>query len=155
MNILIINKSYQTGGAAIAAQRLWKALTKQGVDARFLVFDNDGTEHGDYIALTKTLFHTFRWWFNFMLERVYFAFFMKNMRSFFAISPAIAGIDITKTKVFKAADIVHINWINNGFLSLRSLQKIFRSGKPVVWTLHDSWAFTGGCHLPMDCTHYE
>jgi glycosyltransferase involved in cell wall biosynthesis len=24
-----------------------------------------------------------------------------------------------------------------------------------VWTLHDSWAFTGGCHIPLDCLRYE
>jgi len=27
--------------------------------------------------------------------------------------------------------------------------------KPLIWTLHDSWAFTGGCHMPYDCVRYR
>ena len=49
-------------------------------------------------------------------------------------------------------DIVHLNWINQRFLDLKELGKI---KKPIVWTLHDSWAFTGICHLPYDCKNYE
>ena len=29
-----------------------------------------------------------------------------------------------------------------------------RFKKPIVSTMHDSWAFTGGCHLPYDCKRY-
>ena len=44
--------------------------------------------------------------------------------------------------------MVHLHWINNGFLRIEDIGKI---NKPVVWSLHDSWAFTGGCHLPYNC----
>ena len=27
-------------------------------------------------------------------------------------------------------------------------------GKPIVWTLHDMWAFTGGCHYAGECDHF-
>ena len=27
--------------------------------------------------------------------------------------------------------------------------------KPIIWTIHDSWAFTGGCYLPQSCKGYE
>ena len=30
-----------------------------------------------------------------------------------------------------------------------------RGRRPVVWTLHDSWAFTGGCHVPGECVRYR
>jgi len=36
-------------------------------------------------------------------------------------------------------------------LSVHELAKVH---KPIVWTLHDSWAFCGICHLPMDCQQY-
>lgn len=49
-------------------------------------------------------------------------------------------------------DIVHLHWICNQFLSLEDLGRIHQ---PVVWTLHDSWPFTGGCHVPCDCTAYR
>src|SRR5690606_6310361 len=26
---------------------------------------------------------------------------------------------------------------------------------PIVWTLHDNWAFTGGCHIMWECEKYK
>ena len=37
-------------------------------------------------------------------------------------------------------DIIHIHWINQGFISLKSLSNI---KKPTIWTMRDMWAFTG------------
>jgi glycosyltransferase involved in cell wall biosynthesis len=47
-----------------------------------------------------------------------------------------------------------LHWINFGFLSLKSLEKLFALGKPIVWTLHDMWTFTGGCHYNRGCERY-
>ena len=38
------------------------------------------------------------------------------------------------------ADVIHLHWINGDFLSVGELGKI---RKPVVWTLHDNWAYCG------------
>jgi glycosyltransferase involved in cell wall biosynthesis len=35
------------------------------------------------------------------------------------------------------------------------LETLGRFKVPIVWTLHDSWPFTGGCFLPGDCTRYQ
>ena len=51
-----------------------------------------------------------------------------------------------------APDVVHLHWVNHGFLSIEDLAKI---GRPIVWTLHDSWMFTGGCHCPQECLRYR
>jgi len=48
-------------------------------------------------------------------------------------------------------EIVHLHWICRGFLRIEQIKKI---AKPIVWTFHDSWPFTGGCHLPFDCMGY-
>jgi glycosyltransferase involved in cell wall biosynthesis len=50
------------------------------------------------------------------------------------------------------ADIVHLHWVGAGFLSISTL-KHFRC--PVVWTLRDMWAFTGGCHYAGACDRYR
>jgi glycosyltransferase involved in cell wall biosynthesis len=47
--------------------------------------------------------------------------------------------------------IVNIHWINAGYFSIESFRKIER---PVVLTLHDMWAITGGCHYSGDCDRY-
>jgi len=50
------------------------------------------------------------------------------------------------------ADVVHLHWVGHGLLSFREVERL---GVPVVWTLHDAWAFTGGCHYPGECRRYE
>lgn len=49
-------------------------------------------------------------------------------------------------------DIVHVHWVGAGFLSLHNLNQ---PRMKVVWTLHDSWPFTGGCHIINDCTAFR
>jgi glycosyltransferase involved in cell wall biosynthesis len=49
------------------------------------------------------------------------------------------------------ADILHLHWISGGSFKLPSFKTI---NKPIVWTLHDMWPFTGGCHYSFDCKHY-
>ena len=51
-----------------------------------------------------------------------------------------------------AADVVHLHWIGDNYLPIQQMAKI---RVPIIWTLHDMWAFTGGCHYAGDCTGYE
>jgi len=44
------------------------------------------------------------------------------------------------------ADVVNLHWIIN----LLSIEDIGRIKKPIVWTLHDMWAFCGGEHVVPD-----
>jgi len=69
-------------------------------------------------------------------------------------SPATAGLDISEHPLITEADIIHLHWVNHGYLSLTSLEKLFALGKPVVWTLHDMWPFTGGCHYSGTCLEF-
>jgi glycosyltransferase involved in cell wall biosynthesis len=48
-------------------------------------------------------------------------------------------------------DLINLHWINGGYLQIETLAKY---NKPIVWTLHDMWAFTGGCHYTEDCDRY-
>jgi len=48
-------------------------------------------------------------------------------------------------------DIINLHWVGGGFLQIES---IARFKQPIVWTLHDMWAFTGGCHYSQDCDRY-
>jgi glycosyltransferase involved in cell wall biosynthesis len=48
-------------------------------------------------------------------------------------------------------DIVHLHWITKGFIGIHDLA---RFNAPIVWTLHDMWAFTGGCHYDTGCGRY-
>jgi glycosyltransferase involved in cell wall biosynthesis len=49
-------------------------------------------------------------------------------------------------------DVIHIHWVGKNMLPISWISNLKR---PVVWTLHDSWAFTGGCHITSDCRRFE
>ena len=141
MKVLIVNTSQQTGGAAIAASRLNKALGSE-VESRMLVRDAlPGTD--DAVSLRGSWRHKAR----FVYERGV-VWLNNGMRrdNLFSIDIANVGEDITRLPEFVEADIIHLHWINQGMLSLDGIAKILKSGKPVVWTMHDMWPFTGICH---------
>jgi glycosyltransferase involved in cell wall biosynthesis len=48
-------------------------------------------------------------------------------------------------------DIIHAHWIGDGYARIGALGNW---GKPIVWTMHDMWPFTGGCHYARDCERY-
>ncbi len=51
-------------------------------------------------------------------------------------------------------DIIHLHWIAD-FISPWVLKKLAMLNIPVVWTLHDTWAFTGGCHYYGLCEKWK
>ena len=53
--------------------------------------------------------------------------------------------------MIKNADLIHVHWINEGIYSDHFLKDMNR---PVVWTLHDMWPFTGGCHYTGECRKF-
>lgn len=135
MKVVLVN-TQTPGGAYIACQRLSNALKKQGIDVSF-------------VAIKAT-----KW--SFFWERLCIwganRFSRKNL---FAVSIANTGTDISKLPEVREADIIHLHWINQGGLSLRNIQKLQTLGKPIVWTMHDMWPFTGICHHAYECTAYE
>ena len=149
MRVLIVNTSERTGGAAVAASRLMKALNNNGVKAKMLVRDKE-SDSLTVVGLPKSpMLH----W-HFLWERlVIFCRLHFSRKHLFEIDIANTGSDITKLREFQEADVIHLHWINQGMLSLNGICKILRSGKPVVWTMHDIWPATGICHLTLGC-HY-
>lgn len=151
MRVLIVNTSENTGGAAIAANRLMEALKNNGVKAKMLVRDKQ-TEQITVAALPPSWLHQMKFvWERFVIWSA--NRFRKN--NLFQVDIANTGTDITHLPEFQEADIIHLHWVNQGFLSLADLQRIADSGKPVVWTMHDMWPFTGICHYSGECDRYR
>lgn len=58
-------------------------------------------------------------------------------------------------KYILEADVVHINWALM-LLNYKNMSKLIKNAKKVVWTTHDCWAFSGGCHyVPYGCEGYK
>jgi glycosyltransferase involved in cell wall biosynthesis len=93
--------------------------------------------------------------YDFLAERLPFILLHERDKSVrFAFSTANTGSDISKQEIILNADILHLHWINSGFLSINNLKQLSDLQKPLVWTLHDMWAFTGGCHYSGTCDHF-
>lgn len=148
MKVLIVNSSDHRGGAAKAAIRLFEALQSNGVDVKMLVHQKKTEEKNIVAPVSRPL--------QILQSRLdKYELKIRGIKPFSYFSIGRFGNDITRYKEFIEADIINIHWINRGFLSVQTLSAIFNSGKKIIWTLHDSWAFTGGCHLPYDCLKYQ
>ena len=150
MRVLIINTSEMRGGAAVAANRLMDALNNNGVKAKMLVRDKDTdcitvAGLGDGVLL--------RWKFLWDRWRT-FCHLGFSRNHLFDIDAGFCGIDVTKTREFQEADVIHLHWVNQGMLSLKDIRKILDSGKPVVWTMHDAWPATALCHITLGCDKF-
>jgi glycosyltransferase involved in cell wall biosynthesis len=154
MKVTLVNTFQFSGGAAVACYRLLQALRKHQVDAHMLVqqqnFSDDLVAKADVSVGGKQ-----KAWLRFSADRLYFMAYEKNKSVRFAFSPANVGTDISQHPLIRQADVIHLHWINFGFLSIHSLEKLIALGKPIVWTLHDMWAFTGGCHYSGECNRYQ
>lgn len=150
MRVLIVNTNERKGGAAVAANRLMSALNNNGAKATMMVMEKQSSSlhvvsHGGAFS---NMVH-------FLWERVViWAANLFSRRNLFKVSIANTGTDITNTREFLEADVIHLHWVNQGFLSLNTIGKILRSGKPVVWTMHDMWPLTAICHHAGTCRQY-
>lgn len=154
MKVTLINTADAGGGAPAACMRLLKALELKQVDVRLQVQDKKtGEPRVDSIA--DSSFGKLKAKFNFFYERLPFIWFKAKDKSVrFAFSTANAGTDLSNQPDILNADLLHLHWTNGGYLSIKNLKQLFESGKPLVWTLHDMWAFTGGCHYSGECNHF-
>lgn len=151
MNILFVSTAERSGGGAIAARRLLTALNGIGINAKMLVRDKQ-TDLPCVIEIKKGKSDIWR----FVWERVViWANNLFSKRNLFKVSIANTGYDITKFKEFQEADIIHLHWVNQGMISLKNIQQILDSGKPVVWTMHDMWECTAICHHAYTCDRFK
>jgi glycosyltransferase involved in cell wall biosynthesis len=150
MKVTLINTSDAGGGAPAACMRLLKALEAKRIDAGLDVQEKKTNEPRVTGTVSKL-----RARINLLAERLPFIWFKAKDRSVrFAFSTANTGTDISTRPEILSSDIFHLHWTNFGFLSINDIEQLFKTGKPIIWTLHDMWAFTGGCHYSADCDHF-
>ena len=146
MKILLINTYDLRGGAARATWRLFEGLKAKGDDVKLLVQERRSNDPSVIRA---------PWPFSGALNpfRPYvdFAIPLLNTRKRVLFSTSMIPDRLAEEINRIDPDVVHLNWITGGFIRLESLADIRR---PVIWTLHDMWAFTGGCHYTGECNRY-
>ena len=149
MRILIVSTFDLLGGAARAAFRLHKSLLSSGVDSQMLVqtkSSDDCTIIGPLNKVQKAI--------NMLrptLDNLPVHLYKNRTKTLF--SPAWLPFSSIVDRINKInPDIVHLHWIAGGMIRIEDIAKI---RAPIVWSLHDNWAFTGGCHIKWDCEKYR
>lgn len=147
LRVLHLNTYDVSGGAARAAYRLHKGLRSAGVDSVMAV-QTKASDDPSVIAATGTgavVLSRLRA----ALDALPLRLYTGRERSPFSL--AWMPDRVSRVVQSLTPDIVHLHWVAGGFLGIGSLRKLVR---PIVWTLHDAWAFTGGCHIAGDCDGY-
>ena len=151
MKILIINTAENKGGAAVACNRLHEALLQNNIDSKMLVRQKSSNDATVYEFTSSKIRKKINLFF-FFLELFILKFFKKEGVDF---SLPWFGPALHKHPLVKEADVIHLHWVQNSYVSLNCLKKLQSLNKPIIWTLHDMWAFTGGCHYNIECRKFE
>jgi len=147
ISILHVNASDISGGAARAAYRIHRSLVEHGpahgLTSQMRVVTkrtDDPTVIGGPAAR------------NALLRRLHPRLARLARRGFRTGNPTLHSIALPATGLGDElqrrhrqgeADLVHLHWLGDATLSI---EEIGRLSMPLVWTLHDQWAFCGAEH---------
>ena len=143
LKVLQLNHSDINGGAARAAYRIHHCLHDAGIDSRMWVNQaksDDWTVQGPsnkWEKLMALLRSDAGGQLNCLLKT----------GNPIIHSPSVVPSRWVKRINQSDADIVHLHWIAGEMLSIADIGRI---QKPIVWTLHDMWAFCGAEHYTDD-----
>ena len=148
MKVLMLNTFDEIGGAARAAARLLQGVRGLGIDSRLLVQYQTGRADGviSHAGRLRQLARRLKTVLGTLPVR------MSSKAPENNFSPAMLPDHLVPEVAAVNPDLIHLHWMGAGFLRVETLGKL---KKPLVWTLHDSWPFTGGCHVPFECTRYQ
>lgn len=144
MKILHLSTYDNFGGAARATNRIHKALEFVGIDSKMRVVNKSTSDK-----------NVSNWYSKKILKKIQYEFYQrwlikvkriwyhenKEMHSF-----GTYGIGIVEEINNCDADVIHLHWISD-MLSIEDIGKI---KKPIVWTMHDMWAFCGAEHYALE-----
>jgi len=151
MKVLHIISGTLKGGAARGGAWLHLGLCEAGIDSRILATRTDADYPQVSSVLSKGPLGEFMFYYHIGSELVHHLGYPRHKKRIF--SNGFLGYSaIERHPWFVDADIIHLHWINWGMVSP---EQVRRFPKPVVWTMRDMWAMTGGCHYAMECRAYQ
>jgi glycosyltransferase involved in cell wall biosynthesis len=135
------------GGAAVAAKRLQDALRAAGADSRMMVIRK--------LTDDPAVFEPLGWRGRASVRAV--RFYAKRRARWGARadptgmrSLGLVAHGLGRAAAAAGADVIHLHWVGDEAMGLAEIARLPR---PVVWTLHDMWAFSGAEHFSDDGRH--
>ncbi|MDJ0798478.1 MAG: glycosyltransferase family 4 protein [Calothrix sp. MO_167.B12] len=146
MKVLHLSNSDINGGAARATYRLHQGLRGIGVTSQMLVQNKSSGDKA--VAAPKTRLSQ-------NIARMRVAVDVLPLKLYSQRQGCFSTQWLPDTVIPKVEqlnpDIINLHWIREAFVQIETIAKF---KQPVIWTLHDMWAFTGGCHYSWDCSGY-
>lgn len=140
MKVLLVSHADGGGGAAIAANRLLRAMQKEHIDSQMFVLrkttDNPQVKQVVNGGWQKVMSGIRR-----KLARAIIK--QQQTENMVLHSPAIFRSGLADCINASNVDVVNLHWICEEMISIEEIAKI---KKPLVWTLHDTWPFCGAEH---------
>lgn len=148
MKIVSVNASDNSGGAAIAARRLHAGMRAAGADCELWVQTRRTQDCG--VTGSQGWLHDLYAQTRLLLDQLPVLRSLRFREGQF--SPAWLPGTLASRIASANPDVVHLHWIAKGWLKI---EDIGAWNAPTVWTLHDMWPFTGGCHYDAGCGRWR
>lgn len=150
MKVLHIIAGDIKGGAARGALWLHQGLLDRNIESRILTNSKETLGNHTITSVAQSTHELINNAIRARVDQLPVKLYRNRRTEIFSTS--IVGYNFLKHPLYEWADIIHLHWINGGFVNIKHLAKV---KKPIVWTLRDMWPLTGGCHLALDCTKYQ
>ncbi|GAP95866.1 glycosyl transferase, group 1 [Leptolyngbya sp. NIES-2104] len=140
MQVLHVNQTDISGGAAIAAHRLHQGLLQQEIDSRFLVSRKETQD--DRVSLIPSASRTEK-----RIQR------LTDPLGFTQIH-LLSTFNLSKHPAYQSADVINFHNLHDGYFNYLALAHLTQD-KPAVLTLHDMWSITGHCSFSFGCDRWK
>ena len=149
MQVLHLSES-DSGGAGRATLRLHQGLQRLGVNSQLLVQLKCSEDYAVLSPQTKLGKLNAKLKLSERIDILPLKLYPQRKASDFSLQWVPERILSNVAKL--APDIINLHWVGHGYVSIETVAKL---QQPLVWTLHDMWAFTGGCHYSQGCLRYQ
>jgi glycosyltransferase involved in cell wall biosynthesis len=158
--------TFPYGGAATAATRIHRQLLRAGVDSQFCFNRNEKSVETD-ASFRQVKFAPPK--FRLLSGAVQRRFHRRRQREIYRQFNQHLATRPRDVETFSMAqlpnptrlnwsefncDVIHLHWISY-FADYPSFFRSIPNHVPLVWTLHDMNAFTGGCHYANQCSQFR
>lgn len=149
MKIASLSTFDNQGGAARAAYRLHQGLNQIDVESWILCQSKFSQDPKVIGGKTSSGIEQVKTGLRLSLDQLPLKRYRQKSKQLF--SPHWLASKVGKQVAQLNPDIINLHWISAGYLKIETLAQ-FQS--PLVWTLHDMWSFTGGCHYNQSCDRF-
>lgn len=152
MKIAIVNTYANGGGAARAANRLYHGLRQLGHESFMYVLHGSGKSVVPYQPEMTLMGKVVREIRSKIIDRSFSQYVQSRPSGLKTFSDDRSQFGSGPIENIPDCDVVNLHW-GAGLIDHASLPILVRT--PMVWTLHDMWPFTGGCHYDDECGRFK